>query len=201
MAENPLGTLARLLAGVALVQGRFGHQVLGQLLISGTNDAAVAAAAVVVAGTTKTHNAAAQVALRTAAPAIAVHALLQGEEKRINRLDALVRDREKQIDARIARADREHRALIDNLMGQKATLEARVRELSGERDRLHAQLDALPPAPAPPAPAPPAPPAPAPPPPPAPAPPATPAPKPRARRKPARPPQPKSPGRRKKSGK
>jgi hypothetical protein len=180
MAENPLGTLARLLAGVALVQGRFGHQVLGQLLLTGTNDAAVAAAAVVIAGTTKTHHAAAQVALRTAAPAIAVHALLQGEEKRINRLDELVREREKQIDARIARADREHRALIGSLTGQKATLEARVLDLSGERDRLRTQLEAIPPAPVPPAAS---------------------APKPRAaRRKPTTPPQPKSRGRRKKSG-
>ena len=180
MAENPLGTLARLLAGVALVHGRFGHQVLGQLLLAGTNDAAIAAAAVVVAGTTKTHHAAAQVALRTAAPAIAVHALLHGEEKRINRLDELVREREKQIDAGIARADREHRALIASLTGQKATLEARLLELSGERDRLRGELDAIPPAPAPPA---------------------APSPKPRpARQKPAQPPQPKSRGRRKKSG-
>jgi len=180
MAENPLGTLARLLAGVALVQGRFGHQVLGQLLLGGTNDAAVAAAAVVIAGTTKTHHAAAQIALRTAAPAIAVHALLQGEEKRINRLDELVREREKQIDARIARADREHRALIASLTGQKTTLEARVLELSGESERLRAQLDAIPPAPTPPA---------------------TPVPKRRAARKtPAQRPQPKSRGRRKKPG-
>ena len=52
MAERPLTTLARVLGGVVLMQGNLGHQVLGQLLVAGTNEAALAAAFVVYAGTT-----------------------------------------------------------------------------------------------------------------------------------------------------
>ena len=146
VAEGPLSKVARILAGVVLVQGRLGHQVLGQLLIAGTNDAAIAAAAVVVAGTTRTRNAAAQVALRTAAPAIAAHALLQGEEKRINRREQLLRDRETQLAARDARLvqqnlDLEIRAATleikaTNLQNENAKESRRHSELQGEFGRL-----------------------------------------------------------------
>jgi hypothetical protein len=134
VAESPLATLARILAGVALVQGRLGHQVLGQLLIANTNDAAIAAAAVVVAGTTRTHNAAAQVALRTAAPAIAAHALVQGEEKRINRREQLLHDRETTLAARDAR-----------LVQQNLDLEIKMRALErdgAQKDQQIAELRA-----------------------------------------------------------
>ena len=139
MAENPLGTLARLLAGVALVQGRLGHQVLGQLLIAGSNDAAVAAAAVVIAGTTRTRNAVAQVALRTAAPAIAVHALLQGEERRINRLGESLRERQKRVAAEQVQARggavhaEEAESLPDGESGNSRTREGRPRGRQGTR--------------------------------------------------------------------
>ena len=151
MAENPLGTLARLLAGVALVQGRLGHQVLGQLLIAGSNDAAVAAAAVVIAGTTRTRNAVAQVALRTAAPAIAVHALLQGEERRINRLDESLRERQKRVATEQHRLEQEQSRLEQQnrfLTGKVVTLE---RENVSLADRLRTQTVASPAAPSPPA--------------------------------------------------
>ena len=151
MAENPLGTLARLLAGVALVQGRLGHQVLGQLLIAGSNDAAVAAAAVVIAGTTRTRNAVAQVALRTAAPAIAVHALLQGEERRINRLDESLRERQKRVATEQHRLEQEQSRLEQQnrfLTGKVVTLE---REKVGLADRLRTQTVASLAAPSPPA--------------------------------------------------
>jgi hypothetical protein len=151
VAENPLGTLARLLAGVALVQGRLGHQVLGQLLIAGSNDAAVAAAAVVIAGTTRTRNAVAQVALRTAAPAIAVHALLQGEERRINRLDESLRERQKLVATEQHRLEQEQSRLEQQnrfLTGRVGTLE---REKVSLADRLRAQTVASPAAPSPPA--------------------------------------------------
>ncbi len=139
MAESPLATLARLLAGVVLVQGRLGHQVLGQLLIAGTNDAAIAGAAVVVAGTMHTRNAAAQVALRTAAPAIAVHALLHGEERRVNRLEQLVRDRENKITARDARLEAQNR----DLAAKATTLERDNATLGGEKTKLRDERTAL----------------------------------------------------------
>ena len=103
------------------MQGRLGHQVLGQLLITGMNDAAIAVAAVAVAGTTRSRNAAVQIATRTAAPAIAVHALLQREENRISRLDALVRRREATV------SKREH---------ERRDLQAKVMALEGEKARL-----------------------------------------------------------------
>ena len=139
MAENPLGTLARLLGGVALVQGRLGHQVLGQLLIAGSNDAAVAAAAVVIAGTTRTRNAAAQVALRTAAPAIAVHALLQGEERRLNRLDELLRERQKLVAAEQSRLEQRNRFLtgrVGKLERENVILADDKARVESERARL-----------------------------------------------------------------
>ena len=89
MVETPLGKVARLLGGVALMQGRLGHQVLGQMLIAGTSELAVAGAAIAVAGTERVRNPAAQVAIRTAAPAIALTALFERREQML-----LYRERE-----------------------------------------------------------------------------------------------------------
>lgn len=83
MAENPLLTLTRVLGGVILTQGRLGHQVLGQMLIMGSHEVAVAGASVVVAASSSQKNAVGQVALRTAAPALAVRLLLNKQEKRL----------------------------------------------------------------------------------------------------------------------
>jgi hypothetical protein len=83
LAENPLLTLTRVLGGVLLTQGRLGHQVLGQMLIMGSHEVAIAGAAVVVAGTSGQKNAVGQIALRTAAPALAVRLLLNKQEKRL----------------------------------------------------------------------------------------------------------------------
>jgi predicted nuclease with TOPRIM domain len=81
MAENPLLKVARLVGGVAMMQGRLGHQVLGQMLIAGSSELAVAGAAIAVAGTARVRNPAAQVVIRTAAPAIAIHALFDQRER------------------------------------------------------------------------------------------------------------------------
>jgi hypothetical protein len=83
LAENPLLTLTRVLGGVILTQGRLGHQVLGQMLIMGSHEVAVAGASVVVAASSRQKNAVGQVALRTAAPALAVRLLLNKQEKRL----------------------------------------------------------------------------------------------------------------------
>lgn len=83
MADNPLLTLVRVLGGVILTQGRLGHQVLGQMLIMGSHEVAIAGASVVVAASSRQKNAVAQIALRTAAPALAVRLLLDKQEKRL----------------------------------------------------------------------------------------------------------------------
>ncbi len=89
MAESPLVKVARLVGGVAMMQGGLGHQVLGQLLIGGSGHLAVAGAAVAVAGTARARNPAAQLAIRTAAPALAVHAMFDRRERML-----LLRERE-----------------------------------------------------------------------------------------------------------
>src|SRR3954462_1053805 len=78
------------------MQGRLGHQMLGQLLILGSTDLEVAGANLVVAATARQRNALAQVALRTAAPALAVHSIfrktearLEGRERRLNARDTV----------------------------------------------------------------------------------------------------------------
>src|SRR5215470_5729152 len=71
LAESPLFTLARVLGGVILMQGRLGHQVLGQLLVTDSNEVAIAGASLVVAATTGQRSVVGQMALRTLAPALA----------------------------------------------------------------------------------------------------------------------------------
>jgi len=92
--------LGRVLGGVVLMQGGLGPQVLGQLLILGTNEVAVAGATVVVAATSRQRNAVVQAAIRTAVPAIAIQSLIQRD---LARLEA--RERREQQAARIAQAD------------------------------------------------------------------------------------------------
>jgi len=92
--------LGRVLGGVVLMQGGLGPQVLGQLLILGTNEVAVAGATVVVAATSRQRNAVVQAAIRTAVPAIAIQSLIQRD---LARLEA--RERREQHAARVAHAD------------------------------------------------------------------------------------------------
>lgn len=132
LAENPVSTLARLLGGVVLMQGRLGHQILGQLLVMGTNEVAVAGAVVVVAATTRYPNAVAQVALRTAAPALAVRAILNKQERRVDRKQTLLAERERRLEER----ELETAATI-------TALEEENRRLQGERDTLLRSLEAV----------------------------------------------------------
>ena len=85
MAEDPLRQLSRLAAGIVLMQGRLGHQVLGQLLIMDTSEIAMAGAALAVAASSGPRNEVVQVALRTVAPALAGHIILKKQEERIDR--------------------------------------------------------------------------------------------------------------------
>ena len=98
MAESPVLTVARLLGGVVLLNGNLGHQILGQLLITNSNEVAIAGAAAAVAATSGQQNAAAQIAIRTAVPALAVRGLLLKQEQRIERRETLVAERERQLD-------------------------------------------------------------------------------------------------------
>ena len=94
MAENPFQSLVRILGGVVLLQGKLGHQVLGQMLIADSSEVTIAGASLVIAATAREKNAVGQAVIRTLAPAIAVHALLQREEKR---LEAIRDDFERRV--------------------------------------------------------------------------------------------------------
>ena len=139
LAENPLVTLARLLGGVVLMQGRLGHQVLGQMLVMNSHEIAVVGASVVLAASSETKSAAGQVALRTAAPAIAAHILITRDEQRLVKARELLEKRQRAIAAAPPPPDpRLERA------------EERIAALEEERRWLTAELSALSlPAPAP----------------------------------------------------
>jgi hypothetical protein len=98
LAENPLVTLVRLLGGTVLLQGRLGHQILGELLITNTNEVAMAVAGVVIAGTSGQRSAVGQIALRTVVPAVAVRTLLDKQEKRIDRKRQLLEEQEREVE-------------------------------------------------------------------------------------------------------
>lgn len=88
MAENPLRRFGRLLGGVTLMNGGIGHQVLGQLLITDTGDAAMAGAMMVIAGSSRQRNIVAQAAVRTAAPTLAARWFLRSRELQLQRREA-----------------------------------------------------------------------------------------------------------------
>jgi len=124
VAESPLVTLARVLGGVVLMQGNLGHQVLGQLLVMNSNEVAMAAATVVLAGTTGQRSAVGQIALRTVAPALAVRVLLNKQEQRIERREIRLADRERAIEKR------------------RSSLRWKNRQLHAELERLSEKLRA-----------------------------------------------------------
>ena len=93
MAEDPLRQISRLAAGILLMQGRLGHQVLGQLLLMDSSEIAMAGAALALAATSGPRNEVLQVALRTVAPAVAGHVVLKKQEERIDRKRELLEER------------------------------------------------------------------------------------------------------------
>jgi hypothetical protein len=156
MADNALKRLARLLGGVALTQGRLPHQVLGQLMITNATSVEIAGANVVVAATSRMRGAVAQVALRTAAPALAVQALVQRQEKRLRRLADQAQDRERSVGLALQRVRTERLQQdqrVVELQRVQARLDARACDMDEQTRRLEtreseireqtAQLDAL----------------------------------------------------------
>jgi hypothetical protein len=129
VAENPLVTLGRVFGGVVLMQGNLGHQVLGQLLIMNTNEVAVAAASVVLAGTAGQRSAVGQMTLRTVVPALAVRVLLRKEERRIDHKAKRLAERERALDKRRSRLKRKNRRLRHEVARLKAQLHSHVPSL------------------------------------------------------------------------
>jgi chromosome segregation ATPase len=160
VVETPLSKLARLFGGVALMQGRFEHQVLGQLLIAGTNELAVAGAAVVVAGTAQKRDSAAHVALRTAAPAIALYSIFERREQILRRREHAVFKQAREVawhdydlelrngvlERRNAKLSQENTDLEQrnrDLESTNTTLNNSYSDLDAENKNLHDERDAL----------------------------------------------------------
>lgn len=139
MAENVLGRFARLLAGVVLTEGHLGHQVLGQLLIFDATEVEVAGANLAVAATERQRSAFAQVAIRTAVPALAVHALLRNREKRLEARERRLAERAE----RMAAANQDIEASHDELPSSHADAAAKLAALDAENRTLREELAAL----------------------------------------------------------
>jgi hypothetical protein len=142
VAENPVVTIARLLGGITLLHGRLGHQVLGQLLIANTNEVAIAGAAVVIAGTAGQENAAAQVAIRTALPALAVRSLLVKKDERLQRREKLVGEREAVVAATLRKRDEKIAAQAKQIERHRGWIAERDR-LAADRDRVAEERDRI----------------------------------------------------------
>ena len=80
------------------MQGRLGHQVLGQLLLMDTSELAMAGAAVAIAASSGPRHEVLQVALRTVVPTIAGHVVLKKREDRLERKQQLLKEREKEVE-------------------------------------------------------------------------------------------------------
>jgi len=145
MAESPVSVLLRVLAGVGLRQGPVGHQVLGQLLILGSSEAAVAGASVIVAATERQRNAVGQAAIRTAAPAIAASAIIHRDLKRLEQREKDIGDRE-HLEEDVSDYRRMTRLLRqdnDQLKQEREKLVAEVDRLSDLRLKLSMENEAL----------------------------------------------------------
>lgn len=102
MVENPFTKLARLVGGAAMLSGPLGHQVLGQLLISGSTNTELAGANVVLAAVSQQTDAAVQIAVRSVVPAVLVEVLSRKEQQRIERLYAELKRLQKEMEDRSA---------------------------------------------------------------------------------------------------
>jgi len=121
--------------------GRLGHQVLGQVLLSGSSDVAIAAASVAVAAATRQRDVVTQVAISTVVPALAVRSLLQKQEDRIRKLADALAEHEQQLVTREEQLARcaagvrqldqvDAQATIRNLQAENRDLRARNAKLS-----------------------------------------------------------------------
>jgi septal ring factor EnvC (AmiA/AmiB activator) len=146
LAESPLLTLGRLLGGVVLMQGRLGHQILGQMLVMNTNEVAIVGAAAVIAATSREHNAGVQIALRTAVPFLALRGLLQKQQDRLDHTQEVLAEQQERLDERedkvrqrerrLAQAQQQSAAAAAASAGAAKTLEATNAELQRELKKL-----------------------------------------------------------------
>ncbi len=81
MAENPLTKLIRLTGGLTMLGGPLGYKVLAQQLLARSTSAEMGAANIALATVTRSSSAAAQVAVRSVAPALVVEAYRRRQQR------------------------------------------------------------------------------------------------------------------------
>jgi hypothetical protein len=136
LTERPAATLARVLGGVILMQGRLGHQVLGQLLLANSHDLAIAGASVVVAAASKSRDTVIRTVLQTAAPAAAIHLLVSRRADLVQRREARVSAQEQrwQDDRRTLQVRlRDLDAITQRYRVERVRLFRRIRELERQQ--------------------------------------------------------------------
>ena len=116
--------------------GRLGHQVLGQVLLSGSSDVAIAAASVAVAAATRQRDVVTQVAISTVVPALAVRSLLQKQEDRIKKLADALAEYEKQV---VTREEQLARRAAAVRQPDQVDAPATIRNLQAENRDLRAR--------------------------------------------------------------
>ncbi len=105
MAEAPLAKLVRVLGGVALSYGSLGHQVLGQLITLNAREVELAAAATLIAATSRQPNALVYSAVRVLGPAVAVHLMTKRELGRLGVVWQRLEEKERRVSEREALLD------------------------------------------------------------------------------------------------
>jgi hypothetical protein len=127
--------LARVLGGVVLTHGGLGHQVLGQILITNLTQAEFAGAALVASAGSRQRNVFARAAINTAAPALAVQALVDRADRRLTRREQDLIKREGQL------AQLEQREKLEALQRSCDEAMVEIADLKNEKLRLEAQLE------------------------------------------------------------
>jgi hypothetical protein len=102
VAEAPLAKLVRILGGVALSYGSLGHQVLGQLITLNAKEVELAAAATLIAATSRQPNALVYSAVRVLGPAVAVHLMTKRELGKLSVVWQRLEEKEQRIAQREA---------------------------------------------------------------------------------------------------
>ncbi|MGD8588228.1 MAG: hypothetical protein PVG22_05295 [Chromatiales bacterium] len=149
MANNPLAKLARLVGGTAMLPGRLGHQVLGQLLISGSTSLEVAGASVALSAVARQRSAAAQIAVRTVAPAAVVEALSRKEARRLERLNLELARQQQDLAVQSHRVRRERERLqeasreLETQQSLHAALQQELLALRRQNEELGREVEAL----------------------------------------------------------
>jgi hypothetical protein len=102
VADAPLAKLVRVLGGVALGYGALGHQVLGQLITLNSKEVELAAAATLIAATSRQPNAGIVAAVRVLGPAVAVHLITRREVRRLELVWQRLEEKEQRLASREA---------------------------------------------------------------------------------------------------